>query len=232
MFEIGGSLAAARKGQSLAPEDAERLTCLRWRYLSALEDDDFDALPGHTYARAFLRTYADALGLDADRFVREFDVRHPAREEEPVAWVMTPHRRRPGRRRALVAALAVAAVAAVVAWAALSSPPKQAAFTPPPAAATRLAEPRVALSLHHTAAPHAVPPPLVVSATRGPCWLLVRRGAAGGPVLYEGTLAQGATLSFKPRVWVRLGAPWNVSVRRGGHVVTGLSASSAQNIVA
>ena len=231
MFDIGGSLAAARKGQGFTPSDAERLTCLRWRYLSALEHEEFDALPGHAYARAFLRTYADALGLDADRFVREFDLRRPAHDEEPVAWVMTPHRRRHTGRRVVVAALAVAAVAAAVAWSTMSSAPKETALTPPPAPAPAAeAHPRVALSLHPAAAPHGSP--LVVRATKGDCWLLVRRGVASGPVLYEGTLAKGAALRFAPRVWVRLGAPWNVSVRRGSHVVTRLSASSAQNIVA
>jgi ribonuclease R len=66
---------------------------------------------------------------------------------------------------------------------------------------------------------------LVIRATTGPCWLLVRRNGAAGTVLFEGTLEQGQTMRFTPRVWVRLGAPWNVALRRGTHVIRGLPAS-------
>src|SRR5262249_56563345 len=77
----------------------------------------------------------------------------------------------------------------------------------------------------HAAPPHQrvalAPPPtkpvakpaLVIRATSGPCWLLVRRGGPGGAVLYEGTLEQGNVKSFMPRVWVRLVAPWHVVTR-------------------
>ena len=73
MFDIGASLAAARESRGLSLVDAERLTCVRGKYLAALEQNDYDALPGRTYARAFLRTYASALGLDADKFVAAFE---------------------------------------------------------------------------------------------------------------------------------------------------------------
>ena len=77
MFDIGASLTAARESQGLVLADAERLTRMREKYLRALEEDRFEALPGRAYARAFLRTYAEALGLSADRFVEEFDLRFP-----------------------------------------------------------------------------------------------------------------------------------------------------------
>jgi hypothetical protein len=79
-------------------------------------------------------------------------------------------------------------------------------------------------------APHRSP--LVVHAKEGPCWLLVRRGGASGPVMYEGTLQAGATIRFAARVWVRLGAPWNVAVHRGSHTVHGLSTTKPINLVA
>src|SRR3954451_18420741 len=84
MFEIGASLAAARRARGLGLRDAERITCMRVRYLSALEEERFDALPGRTYARAFLRTYATALGWRADRFVAEFDAHEREPEEDEV----------------------------------------------------------------------------------------------------------------------------------------------------
>jgi hypothetical protein len=58
--------------------------------------------------------------------------------------------------------------------------------------------------------------PLVIRATNGPCWVLARRGNATGAVLAERTLQAGESLHLAaPNVWLRLGAPWNVSVQRG-----------------
>src|SRR4051812_37466688 len=85
MFEIGASLAEARRARGLAVHDAEQLTCMRAKYLTALEEERFDELPGRAYARAFLRTYATALGLQGDRFVAEFDEQRPEPEEEEPA---------------------------------------------------------------------------------------------------------------------------------------------------
>jgi cytoskeleton protein RodZ len=231
LFDIGGSLAAARKGQGLTLLDAEQLTCLRSRYLAALENDDFEQLPGRAYARAFLRTYADALSLEADRFVDEFDTRYPLLPEEPPP-VLRPRRGfRPGPRL-VSAGVVVAAVAAFVVWSALSPQPKltPAASTPTVHAAPRrtrvaLDQPVVPVVHHHRA-------PLVVQAKAGPCWLLVRRGGPAGPVLFQGTLQQGRTLRFAARVWIRLGAPWNVALHRGSKEVGGLSASTPVNLSA
>ena len=78
-FPIGATLAAAREARGLGLSEAEELTCMRSRYLAALEREDYAKLPGRAYTRAFLRTYANALGLDADKVVAKFE------EQEPVA---------------------------------------------------------------------------------------------------------------------------------------------------
>jgi cytoskeletal protein RodZ len=88
VFDIGASLTAARESQGFGLADAERLTRLREKYLRALEEDRFEALPGHAYARAFLRGYAEALCLDADRFVEEFDQRFPVSAEESASSIL------------------------------------------------------------------------------------------------------------------------------------------------
>src|SRR3954465_1493849 len=115
MFQIGASLAAARRARGLGLRDAERVTCMRAKYLTALEEERFDALPGRTYARAFLRTYATALGLEADRFVAAFEEMVPEPEEEPIV-VGTPKRRRIMRPTYLGVLIAIAVVVAVAAW--------------------------------------------------------------------------------------------------------------------
>ena len=232
MFDIGGSLAAARKGQGLGPSDVERATLLRGRYLAALERNEFDALPGRAYARAFLRTYADALGLDADRFVDEFDTRYPEPEPGPPPKVIRPWRTFHLRPGLVFGAIVLAACSGAIAWSALSSSPKLAPSVHPPAAK--------AASSHAHAAPATTPvtataplqAALVIRAKTGPCWLLVRRGGPAGMVLFEGTLAQGKAMHFVPRVWVRLGAPWNVDVQRGAHVVRDLPATTPVNSTA
>jgi cytoskeletal protein RodZ len=65
MAELGRVLFQARVGRGLTIEDAERDTRISKRYLEALEREDFSAFPAPFYARAFLRTYAQYLGLDA-----------------------------------------------------------------------------------------------------------------------------------------------------------------------
>ena len=64
MFEIGNSLRDARVRQGLELPELETQTKIRAKYLKALEEEQFDLLPGEAYVKGFLRTYADRLGLD------------------------------------------------------------------------------------------------------------------------------------------------------------------------
>jgi hypothetical protein len=211
--------------------DAERLTCLRVRHLSALEDERFDALPGHTYARAFLRSYASALGLQADLFVMEFDERFPELPEETVE-ITVPRARRYGElwaslpRKAILGCAVVVALIGAVAWSGSSG---QASHPPLPAAPINMPHPRVTLAIPQRVTP--LHPALVLTAGRGPCWLLVRRQSETGPVLYEGTLQPGESLSFRPRVWLRLGAPANVEAHRGASPLAGLAGAVPVDLV-
>jgi len=68
---VGNKLRAARTRRKLSLQEAEEATKIRARYLQALEDEDWDQLPGDTYARAFIRTYASLLGLDGERLAEE-----------------------------------------------------------------------------------------------------------------------------------------------------------------
>jgi len=234
VFDIGASLTAARDSQGLSLADAERLTRLREKYVRALEENRFEVLPGRTYARAFLRTYADALGLDADRFVEEFDDQLPEPEdEEPPAPVFRARRRRRFPLRTAVGLSALAAFVAVVAWSGTSQQAELTPIAPPPAA--RAAAPVVHHATHVLAAKQTAVVrhfPLVIHAAGGQCWLLVRRGGATGVVLYEGMLEPGKSLTFVPKVWVRLGAPWNVAVHRGTRLVGGLGGTKPLNLLA
>ena len=115
MFEIGSSLERAREERGFELADAEAATRIRARYLVALEEERFDDLPDG-YARAFLRSYASYLWLDAQRLVDEYDARFPP--ERPVSARRPPRRRREWaspRAAVLLLAGALALVALLVA---------------------------------------------------------------------------------------------------------------------
>ena len=69
---IGAALKEERERQGLSLEDLEDRTKIRIRYLRALENEDWDIIPGPAYVRAFLRTYAEALGLDPEELVDDY----------------------------------------------------------------------------------------------------------------------------------------------------------------
>ena len=75
MIEIGASLAEARVRRGLEIDDAAKQTKLRAYYLHALEQEEFEQLPPGSYRRAFLRTYAGFLGLDAELLVEDYVAR-------------------------------------------------------------------------------------------------------------------------------------------------------------
>ena len=70
--EIGTTLREARIRRKIDLADIEKQTKIRVRYLRALENDEWDLLPGPTYTRSFIRTYGLALGLDGDRLADDF----------------------------------------------------------------------------------------------------------------------------------------------------------------
>lgn len=70
--EIGTTLREARIRRKIDLADIEQQTKIRVRYLRALENEEWDLLPGPTYTRSFIRTYGIALGLDGERLADDF----------------------------------------------------------------------------------------------------------------------------------------------------------------
>jgi cytoskeleton protein RodZ len=70
--EFGDRLREARENKGLTLEEAEQLTRIRRGFLVALEEERLDALPGHTYARGFIRNYAQLLDLDVEEMVAAY----------------------------------------------------------------------------------------------------------------------------------------------------------------
>ena len=98
MPRIGETLRDARIRQGVDIGEVERATKIRAKYLRALENEEFDLLPGPTFVRSFLKTYAEHLGLDARVLVEEFRTDHeglPDEEPAPAFGSRAPQ----GRRR-------------------------------------------------------------------------------------------------------------------------------------
>ncbi len=69
---VGTILHRARDRRQIELAEVEAATRIRLRYLSAIENEEWDVLPGGVYTRGFIRTYASFLGLDGERLVEDY----------------------------------------------------------------------------------------------------------------------------------------------------------------
>jgi cytoskeletal protein RodZ len=233
LFEIGNSLREARLRQGFELPRVEADTKIRSKYLRALEDERFEVLPGETYVKGFLRTYAEYLGLDGQLYLDEYNSRF-AREEEPAPPASSTRRPRSRRLESNLVFVALAAIVAVtilfvIAWRYGTGQAQPADLldgrqaTQPAQAPTD--DPSDTPVTSTEAAPASAPRArarLVLTAVRGDCWLQVRAGSASGELLYEGTLQQGQTQRFTrwTKLWIQFGAPAALNARLNGDRVT------------
>ncbi|MFM7612528.1 MAG: helix-turn-helix domain-containing protein, partial [Alphaproteobacteria bacterium] len=112
---VGEELREARIALGISVEDAATQLRINRRYLMALEEGRVKDLPGAAYAVGFVRSYATALGLDADDAVRRFrDVSGTAKQGDLVFPEPVPSR---GIPTGILAAIGVAiALAGYIAW--------------------------------------------------------------------------------------------------------------------
>jgi len=244
--EIGNTLREARIRRGLTIKDVESVTKIRSRYLEALEEDDFSVLPGSTFVTAFLRTYSGFLKLDSAALVEEYKRHHePRRSEESTVLRVEPtsHSRSPGaaerqKRKArrnqrgylFIGALAVVVVALLgyfgTDWgtrgAASISPesvPNEVTTTSLAPVSSTTTEPgsgnstttvSVMLSGENVT--------LVLSVTKGSCWLVVREDSKDGAELYAGTLSAGGQKTFDSakRYWMNVGNPKSLALTLNG----------------
>jgi cytoskeleton protein RodZ len=224
MFEIGNSLREARLRQELDFPELEQQTKIRSKYLKALEDEQFEVLPAPTYVKGFLRNYADALGLEGQLYVDEYNSRFVTGEED-VPLRPRDYQRRPqssfGQRfetRGVVLTLvgiAIVFALAISAWKFGSSNETPQLVKQPTTTETQ--RHRVT-----PAKPQAVK--LVLTAVDGPSWLEIHANSVGGKLIFRGTLEQGRQLPLTdrrfvwPRLWIAAGQPWNLVARVNGRI--------------
>ncbi|HEU4905912.1 MAG TPA: helix-turn-helix transcriptional regulator [Solirubrobacterales bacterium] len=102
---IGPTLREARNRRKVELSEVEAAIKIRVRYLQAIENEEWDALPGGAYTRGFIRTYASYLGLDGDRLAEDYrratrpsgGERAPKRVEPVPTGARRPRSRLSGR---------------------------------------------------------------------------------------------------------------------------------------
>ena len=227
MFEIGNSLREARYRQQLELSEVEQATKIRSRYLKALEEEAFDALPAQTYVKGFLRTYADYLGLDGQLYVDEYNSRYSAGGEEPREPVVakrtapSPHRRL--ERRGVLLALAGIGVLVVVVIAAFTFGGHDNTGSRIPNLGPSTPKAHAKAKTHKAVVVPARPARFrfFVVSTGGNCWMEVRNYSVNGRTLYAGTLQLHQSQRFVARrLWIDFGSPGNVQASVNGQAVT------------
>lgn len=228
MLPIGDRLRDARRSQGLDITECESATKIRARYLMALEEERFEALPEPAYVRGMVRAYAEFLGLDPAPLLDELAARGP-RPDHAIPGdlrVRAPVPARRPRRGGLADArlawmlLGGACVAGVLVWlgaAGRGGPEPVAPLRSIPAATapptTAVPPPTRTVSPAGPAAPARDAALRLRGLPPGGSWVQVRRASATGEVLYEGTLAAGVSRRFAlgRGLWIRVG--WGPGLR-------------------
>ena len=217
---IGDTLREARMRQGLDIVDVEGRTKIRAKYLRALENEEFSLLPGSTFVKTFLRTYAELLGLDPHPLLDAYRAQHEADGELEPAPLGPPAGGRERERRGppgpprpgMVLLFAVVGVLGLLLVLGLTGGDDEGE----PAARTETtARPRT------TTAPEKAKPPAPKGVTlrirpTEPTYACIDTGA-GTDVVFEGVLDSARTFRGK-RVRVNLGKT-SVALRANGKAV-------------
>ncbi len=110
MADIGTTLREARIRARIDISEVEARTKIRAKYLRAIENEEWDLLPGPVYVKSFLRTYGDFLGVDSRLLVDEYKRRYerPADSDlRPIAPLGRERERQRRRRRPRLGPVAV-----------------------------------------------------------------------------------------------------------------------------
>src|SRR6266436_10333862 len=94
MTDIGSTLREARMRAKIDINEVEARTKIRAKYLRAIENEEWDLLPGEVYVKSFLRTYGDFLGLDSRMLIDEFKRRYERPSENELRPITSISRER------------------------------------------------------------------------------------------------------------------------------------------
>jgi transcriptional regulator with XRE-family HTH domain len=225
---IGERLREARMRQKIDIAEVESATKIRAKYLRALENEEFSLLPGNTFVKTFLRTYAEYLGLDSQLLIEEYRVDYePRGENELQPMVSRPNRRAERRPRPsrgppgpgtaiIVVAVAILAILAVLG---LTGGNGGGGGSGSGATTAKQATKKKHKKKKHKAAPPPKPTTVRLKiAPTGPTYLCVDRGV-GTPILFNTTTS--SPQSFKGKhLRVNIGNAANTRIFSNGKKVS------------
>lgn len=85
LTELGTRLKEARLSKGYSLDDLQEITKIQKRYLVAIEEGNYSIMPGSFYVRAFIKQYAEAVGLEIEELLEEFKQEIPNQPKEEVA---------------------------------------------------------------------------------------------------------------------------------------------------
>ena len=100
LTELGARLKEARLAKGYSLEDLQEITKIQKRYLVGIEEGNYSIMPGSFYVRAFIKQYAEAVGLDPEELLDQFKKDVPGTQNEEVvqSYAQSPSRRKLSNR--------------------------------------------------------------------------------------------------------------------------------------
>lgn len=94
LTEIGARLKEAREAKGYTLNDLQEITKIQKRYLVGIENGDYESIPGAFYVRAFIRQYADAVGLNPDELLETYKNEVPNAPSVEATTTIAPQRQK------------------------------------------------------------------------------------------------------------------------------------------
>lgn len=84
LAELGKRLKEARLAKNMSLDDLQKVTKIQKRYLQGIEDGNYEMMPGTFYVRAFIKQYAEAVGIQPEELFAEYSSEIPATHSEDI----------------------------------------------------------------------------------------------------------------------------------------------------
>jgi hypothetical protein len=195
MANIGSTLREARMRAGIDITEVESRTKIRAKYLRAIENEEWDLLPGPVYVKSFLRTYGDFLGLDSRALIDEYKQRYERPADHDMRPISSLHRERERAARGpLIPAwglIGLVLLAVVAALFVLGGGFGGASNSTPTTGSQPLTANRHPTTRRHRSGTRARPLPVkLVLVPTGPVYVCLVNGA-GKKLIYERTFDPG-----------------------------------------